>query len=142
MAPLAELDVDIAPALRAIEALGPAVERRVLDACEATAAAIAREAKSRLARQLGPHATGQTVEGITYRRSREGVGFVVLADNERQPNLPLWLEKGTKPGKRRNFARTAPRPFFYASVELEAPGHERRLAEALGGAAHDVGLGG
>lgn len=138
---LLSIDVDIAPLTAALRALPEAVRVETADACRITAEHIAREARARLQRQLGPGATGQTVAGIIAEPAYDGNGYVVMADRDPFPNLPLWLEKGTRPGKRRNFARTPPRPFFYASIELEAGAHERRIVEAMQDAGGDVGLG-
>jgi hypothetical protein len=138
---LMTVDVDTAPLYHAFEVLQTELQHRINDASEVTAQAIVRDARARLERQLGPGATGQTVSGITAKRAYDGNGWVVLADNARMPNLPLWLEKGTKPGGRKNFARTPRKPFFYTSIELEVGAHERRVDEAMHDAAGAVGLG-
>lgn len=136
-----EIDLDLTPLQQAISAMPEALRERVMDASKTTAENIVREAKGRLQRQLGPDATSATVAGITSQPAFDGNGYVVLADRDSFPNLPLWIEKGTKPGKRRNFARTRPRPFYYASIELEAGSHERRVIQAMQEAAQVVGLG-
>lgn len=135
-------EVDSAAVDAAFTALPALLKAHCDDACRITAQAIVTEAKARLQRQIGPQSTGQTVAGIEAKPAYDGNGWVVLADNERMPNLPLWLERGTSPGKRRNYARTAPRPFFYASIALEAVAHERRILDAMQASASDVGLGG
>lgn len=136
------LELDTTGATRALDALDRLLEVRLNEACRVTAQNVAREAQGRLARQLGPDATGETVRGIVAQPAKDGRGWVVLSDNARMPNLPLWLEKGTQPGKRKNYARTQPRPFFYTSLELEAPSHERRVTDAMRDSADESGLGG
>jgi len=140
--PLFTIDVDTTPVEAALTALPTTLHALTMDACRVTAEAIVNEAKSRLARQISSMSRGDAVAGISTRVSFDGDGYVVLSDDDRQPNLPLWLEKGTKPGKRHNYARTDPRPFFYASIELEASAHERRIEDAMQQAADDSGLGG
>lgn len=132
------MELDTSGLLRDIAALPERMRVRFMQASEATAQALEREMKARLARQLSPAATGASVESISYRQAYDGNGYVVLTERNPYPNLPLWLEKGTSPGKRRNFARTQPRPFFYASVELEAPGHERRIINAWNSLASEL----
>lgn len=136
-----EFDLDIAPAVRALDAVPDALQARVNDASRVTAEAIVRDARARLQRQLSPNSTGQTVEGIHAVPAYDGNGWVLLADNDRMPNLPLWLEKGTRPGKRRNFARVAPRPFFYVAIEMEVGPHELRIRDAMAQTATVTGLG-
>lgn len=136
-----EFDLDIVPAVQALDRLPDAVQARVNEASQVTAEAIVRDAKARLARQLSSNATGETVAGIHAVKAYDGNGYVILADNDRMPNLPLWLEKGTRPGKRRNFARTPAFPFFYISIESEVGGHERRIHDAMQQAAVVTGLG-
>jgi len=140
-APLFTIDVDTAPLVAALRALPEAVHQRVQDACQITAERLAREMRSRLQRQLGPAATGTTVASIGAEPAYDGDGWVVFAERDPLDALPLWLEKGTKSGARHNFARTAPRPFFYASIELEVGPHERLITAALEDAADETGLG-
>jgi len=135
------VDMDLTALEQAITAMPVALRVRVNAACKTTAESAVREMKARLARQLSGQSSGQTVAGITSQPAYDGNGYVILSDNARMPNLPLWLEKGTRAGKRKNFARTAPRPFFYASLVLEQGGHERRLLDAMRDAATDSGLG-
>lgn len=124
------MDMDASGLLRDLAILPERMRARFMQASRETAEALEREMKARLQRQLSPSSTGTTVASITHRIAHDGNGYVVLTERQQFPNLPLWLEKGTQPGKRRNFARTQRRPFFYASVELEAPGHERRIISA------------
>lgn len=141
MTALFQIDVDTSAAADAFRQLPEAVRRHTLEACRHTALSIVREAKARLSRQLGPNATGKTVAGIDATPARNGDGYLLLVDREPLANLPLWLEKGTAPGKRRNFARTPARPYFYSSIALEVGRHERRMDDALREAAADTGLG-
>lgn len=126
------VEVDADALLAAIARLGPAAEAAVDAAAEETAHAIVREAQGRLQRQLGPEATGATVAGIHIERADRG-GFIVGASREPFPNLPLWLEKGTKKGTRNGHSggNMKARPFFYESAELEEKPHLHRVAEAI-----------
>jgi hypothetical protein len=135
----AMIDVDAAALLQDITRLPDRMRVRFLRESRTTAERLEREMQSRLQRQLSPSATGQTVQSITHRLAHDGNGYVVLTERNPFPNLPLWLEKGTQPGKRKNFARTQRRPFFYASIELEAPGHERRIADAWNDLSMELG---
>lgn len=132
------IDMDASGLLRDIAALPERMRVVFMRASQDTAQALEREMKARLQRQLSPSATGATVESITHRIAHDGNGYVVLTERNPYPNLPLWLEKGTQPGKRRNFARTQRRPFFYASIELEAPGHRRRIIDAWNSLASEL----
>ncbi len=135
------VDIDDRALDIAFEQLPVYLQRRANDAASVTAQRIVVEAQGRLARQLSGASSGRTVAGIHAQPAYDGNGWVVLADNEAQPNLPLWLEKGTRAGKRANFARTKARPFFYASIAVEASSHERRIREAMEEAGSDAGLG-
>jgi hypothetical protein len=154
---------------KAIAEMPTRLDARLLSACRATGLSLQREMKARLQRQLSPAATGATVAGILAELSYDKHAYVVrtqdvkseteragerlafeqrlIRDRRRlaatfrkEKHVGLYLEKGTKPGRRKNFARTAPRPFFYASATLEAPNHEQRVVEAIDGAAADAGL--
>lgn len=127
------IDVDSSGLEAAFNRLGETAQPFVNDASRETADAIVREAKARLARQLGPNATGATVEGITDRPASDGNGWIVIAEREPFPNLPFWLEKGTQ--------HMDPRPFFYPSIALEIGAHQRRLGDALTEAIKAEGLG-
>ncbi|HUU84190.1 MAG TPA: hypothetical protein VM243_11870 [Phycisphaerae bacterium] len=172
MADLFRTTLDTSLLNQAITAMPEALRIRVQEACRVSASHIVREMKNRLSRQLSPTATGVTVAGILTEPSYTGEGWIVrttdvLGEAEvarrqapdpgmrpskwlrrsqtqywKEAHVGLYLEKGTAPGKRRNRARTARRPFFYASLELEAPAHERRLLTAMVAAAGSVGLGG
>jgi hypothetical protein len=84
-----------------------------------SAQAVVREARGRVARR-----TGATAAGIHAEESRDGTGYVVLAVRADRANVPFWLEFGTR-------YMTA-RPFLYASAAVEAPGHQRRVGDAVG----------
>jgi hypothetical protein len=102
---------------------------RTKAAAEVTASMIVREAQGRVARR-----TRATARGIHYEESREGTGWVVLAVRADSPNVPFFLEFGTR-------YMTA-RPFLYASAAVEYPGHERRVAEATETSIDITGFGG
>ncbi len=117
------IDVDSTGIEAALRAFGDDAQPFINAGSKDTADAIVREARARLARQLGPNATGKTVEGITCRPAFDGNGYVVVAERAEMPNLPFWLEKGTK--------HMDPRAFFYASALLEVTAHQRRMSDAL-----------
>ncbi len=129
---------DASKLLADISALPERLRVRFMAASKVTAERLEREMQARLRRQLGPGATGRSVESISHREAYDHNGYVVLTDRNPFANLPLWLEKGTKPGKRKNRARTQPRPFWWASIELEAPGHERLIRETWDSLAAEV----
>lgn len=141
MADLFTATVDASAVDRAITDMPEVLAALTIEACRVTAEDVVTDMHGRLERQLSGDSTGETAAGIHAQLAFDGNGYVVLADNARMPNLPLWIEKGTKPGKRRNFARTTPRPFFYASLEVAAGPHERRIVEAMQTAATETGLG-
>jgi hypothetical protein len=134
-------EADVDALIADLTALGEAMQPYVNAASGETASAVDREASARLRRQLSQHATGQTVESIIHEPAYDGNGFIVAVEREPFPNLPLWLEKGTKPGKRKNKARVLPMPYFYVSVELEQGPHVRRLEHAVQRCIDDRGLG-
>lgn len=144
----ASFDLDITDLKRAFDALPRELDPRRMEACRVTSEEIVTEAKSRLERQLSSAATGKTVSQIHSQKAYDGQGYVILSDRgagagepEQIANLPLWLEKGTRAGRRRNLASTAARPFFYPSIEMAIGGHERRVLEAMADAAEAAGLG-
>lgn len=131
------VEVDADDMIAAVSRIGNERAELAVDrAALATSEAIVREARSRLQRQLGPNATGKTVAGIEIDRADRG-GFIVGSSRQPFPNLPLWLERGTKKGTRvtRGRARSGgnmkARPYFYESAELEEQPHLRRVAEEL-----------
>jgi len=103
--------------------------------CKVTAESIQQEAERRVRR-----ASGQTAEGIQVFEMTNGEGYVVVSINKRMPNLPLWIEAGTKRGKPRSHTEPAD-PYFYPAVRLEEPQHERRIDAAVGAAIEAAGLG-
>lgn len=141
MDPILTIEFDDGAVRKAFRALDAALARRALNACRVTAEAAAREARARLRRQLSSASTGTTAAGIRTVPTKDGTGYVLEVARQQYPNLPLWLEKGTDAGKRQNAARTAPRPFFYVALEMEANNHERRILDAMRDAGNDAGLG-
>ena len=111
-------DVDTSGLASGLTQLAADLARRTKDASEVSAAAVVREAQGRAARR-----TGATVGGIGYTESRDETGWIVSVVRPDRPNVPFWLEFGTR-------YMTA-RPFLYASAALEQPGHERRIQEAV-----------
>jgi hypothetical protein len=111
-------DVDTAALTDGLTALAADLAARTKAASEVSAGAVVREAQGRAARR-----TGATAEGIHAEESRDGMGYVVLVVRADAPNVPFFLEFGTR--------YMTSRPFLYASAAVEAPGHERRIAEAV-----------
>jgi hypothetical protein len=141
MDPLFSFDLDTAPLDRVPTEFPDALHVALMEDCRTTAEYVVHEAQARLRRQLGPGATGETERGIYAKPAYDGNGWVVLADNARMPNLVLWIEKGTRAGKRHNFARTEARPYFYASLEMAVGPHERKVLGTLARVASEKGLG-
>lgn len=125
------ISIETRDLIRALESLGPAVERHLREAARLTAERIRDEARARVARR-----TGRTAESLVAEESRDGRGYVVYArlPSEVPTNLDLWLEFGT--------VKMAPRPFLHPSVDLERPAHDRRLRAAIQQAIAEVGGGG
>src|SRR5262245_7704385 len=121
--------VDTAALTDGLARLAADLADRTKRASDVTADAIAREAQSRRARR-----TGETAAGIHREDSRDGIGSVVLATRATTPQLPYWLEYGTR-------YMTA-RPFLFASALLEEGPHEQRISEAIGDAIAATGFGG
>lgn len=133
MADSITIEADSAGVEAALKGFGAAAQPFVNDASRETADAFATEARARLQRQLGPDATGASVAGITARPAFDGNGFVVVDEREPFPNVPFWLEKGTK--------YMDPREFFYSSMLLQVSDHQRRLGDALQQAIAASGMG-
>lgn len=121
----------------ALNRLGSAALKYTVPACRESAVSIEAEATRRVKRG----ATGETAKGIGVSEMYNGEGYVVYSVNRLMPNLPLWLEAGTKKGKPRSHAMPAS-PYFYNSVRLEERAHERRISDAVGQAIASEGLGG
>lgn len=141
----AEVDAD--GLIAAVQRLGEWRAQAASDrASLATAHAIVREARARLSRQLGPDATGRTEAGIDITRADRG-GYIVGSGRNPMPNLPLWIEKGTRKGTRitRGRARSGgnmkARPYFYESAELEELPHLQRVVDELQAEIDAEGLG-
>ena len=122
-----EVEVEIAELLAAMDALGADAQPYVDRASEVTANRIALEMRSRVRRR-----TGRTQAGIVVEPSRFG-GWVVISGNDKMPNLPYWIEKGT--------IHQPPRPYREPAVELERGPHDDRISEALQTAIREKGLG-
>lgn len=126
------IEVDRTDLHLALTTLGKEIDKELFEVSRVTANAIDREASSRLARQLGPNATGKTVAGITVIPLGT-VGHAVVAERNPYPILPYWLEKGTE--------KMRPREFFDVAVKLEESAHLRRVDEAVQRAINAKGLG-
>lgn len=135
-----EVVMDAVDVVDALNTLGDFAQPYINDASQISAESVEREAVARLRRQVGAGSTGQTEAGIESRPAYDGNGYVVVASRDWMPNLPIWIEKGTKKRKPRSSTQAA-RPFFYVSAELEKGAHFRRMGEALQDALDDRGLG-
>ncbi len=134
------IEVDTSALVAELTSLGDFAQPYVNEASGESAHSIVREAKARLSRKLSGTSTGQTEAGIQDRPAYDGNGWVVISDNDRMPNLPLWLERGTKKGKAGSHAQPA-LAYFYSAVQLEEGPHLRRIENALTEAIEAKGLG-
>lgn len=119
----------------ALKRLGDTALKYTKPACLISANSIDDEATRRVRRD-----TGETAQGIGVVEMTNGEGYVVYATNRRMPNLPLWIEAGTKRGKPGSHTQIAA-PFFYQSVRLEEGAHARRIIAAVDDAIRVEGLG-
>jgi hypothetical protein len=142
MADSITFEVDAFELEKALLSLADDARPFVNEASRDTAAAVVREASARLQRQIGRSVAhpsrpdlgqGLTLAGLQSRPAYDGNGYVVVDEREPFPNVPFWLEKGTKHMKAR--------PFFYVSMQLEIAAHERRIREALSRTLVATGLG-
>lgn len=132
--PLVTIDVDADGLLRLFNRL-PATfrsSRRIQNVVRGTGNRVAAEAKRRLHSQLGPNATGATVEGIQVEDAHDGDGVVVVSRRQPSPFIGRLLDKGT--------ANMAPREHFDQAAQLEEGSHLRRMAEAVQDEIDGLGL--
>src|SRR5688572_16054476 len=101
------IEMDELEVIAALEELGDFAQPYINDAAFESATSMENEAEARLRRQLGANATGETEAGIEVQPAHDGNGYVVVAGNQRMPNLPKWIEDGTKRGKPRSSAQPA-----------------------------------
>lgn len=132
--------MEAAEVVAALIELGDFAQPYINDASGESAVSMENEAVARLRRQLGPNATGETEAGIQSRAAIDGNGYIVESGNDRMPNLPLWIDKGTKKGRPGSSTQAA-RNFFFVSAELEKGAHRRRISDALQQSFSDRGLG-
>ncbi len=128
------IDVDTAALTEALLTLPQALKPFVKAAARISADNIAREAATRLQRQLSGTSSGRTVAGIVVKSDRTGWGWIVDAGNLTTPMLDRWLENSTK--------TMAARPFFWASAKLEEAAHASRIQGAVAAGLSEHGLGG
>lgn len=140
MADSVSVQVDVAGLLAAWSRVADAAGARCLEAAYESAVAIQREASNRLSRQLGAYSTGKTLAGLQVEPMDGRRGYRVTATREPFPNLPLWIEKGTKKGKPGSHTQPA-RPFLEVSARLEEGAHLRRIIDAVQSAIDETGLG-
>ena len=134
------VEVDTSALIAELNTLGDFAQPYVNEASHQSADSIVREASSRLAGKLSGNSTGETLAGIQDRPAYDGNGWVVISDNARMPNLPLWLELGTKRHKAGGHSQPA-LAYFYSAVQLEEGPHLRRIEQAVTDAIEAKGLG-
>jgi hypothetical protein len=128
------VDVDSRALYATLDRLGAIGEKHVKAAAKVTAHAIANEMRRRIRRRsAGPTRSRHTAEGITVDESHDGKGYVIYIDSPDMPNLPLWLEFGTK--------HMTASPFAFNSARLEEGAHDRRTRAAVQDAIDELGLG-
>lgn len=136
--------LDTGPLMAAIHQYPEVCLRHCLAAAKVSADHIASEAEARLSRQVGPQTTGATVAGIRVEVDRHGDGYAVTSSRDPMPDLPKWLERGTKENTKpypHHHHATYAKPFFDISGRLEEGAHRERIIEALQAATDEVGLG-
>jgi hypothetical protein len=133
------LTVETEDTIRAMRAVGYSTEQFTLPAAKITADNVQRAAQARVRR-----ATGKTADGIVVTRytdpKTQTQGYQVQATRDWMPNLPLWIEYGTKKGDPHSHTQAAA-PFFWPAVALEQSAHTERMAEAVQQGIDAVGLG-
>jgi hypothetical protein len=144
--------VESASLLAAFDRLPDTILKYTKPASKVSADSLQREMRRRVKRR-----SGSTAEGIEVTELKDGSGYLVQATNKRlrtnvspavasavaegrmpamqmsAKNVPLYLEAGTR--------NMAARPFFYDSIRLEYPAHERRIDDAVARGAAEEGLG-
>jgi hypothetical protein len=127
--------LESASLLAAFDRLPDTILKYTVPASKVSADSIQREAQRRVRRD-----TGETAQGIIVDEMRNGTGYVVVSVNRRMPNLPLWIEAGTKRGKPGSHTDPGD-PFFYPAIRLELNAHTRRIDEAVARGIAAEGLG-
>lgn len=112
------VDVDASGVFRMLDKLGTAADTLVKAAAKETANRIAQEARGRVARR-----TGKTAGAITVTEEENGARVFVGRVAGRSPNVPRYLEYGTK--------FMSARPFLFVSAVLEEGPHLKRVERAL-----------
>jgi HK97 gp10 family phage protein len=115
------VDVDASALFKMLDQLGESADAYIKEAAKVTAERIAQEARGRLARQTS--GTGKTQAAITVTEEEHGARVFVGRVAGRNPNVPLYLEFGTK--------FMSARPFLFASAMLEEGPHMKRVERAL-----------
>ena len=126
--PFFAIEVDKEGVIAALDAAPEGLRQVIKTESRETADIIADRARARVARR-----TGKTAERITVEETRNGDGYIVWVPHPDNPNLPTWLEFGTKFMKSREF-------LFNSAREEEGP-HLRRVEEAVQEYFDDKGLG-
>jgi hypothetical protein len=126
--PMFTASVDNADVLALFDRIAQSADFVCKEVARETAKRIVAEAQRRVAR-----ASGETSSEVHWEMTRDGLGYVVLAYDTRvnKSSVDKYLETGTQ------FMHA--KPFFFAAVELEAPGHLSRLEERLQDFLDEVG---
>lgn len=112
-----KITVDAAPLLRALDGLPHAVQAAILEeAAWPTAEAIASRARGLVAVR-----TGRTRAGI--RAERGALAAFVISTRRPMPNVPIWLERGTR--------RMVRRPYLSIAAVLEESAWLARVRAAV-----------
>jgi hypothetical protein len=152
--------------LAALDRLGTDVERYTMPAALATAKAVQREGKARIAKR-----TGATAAGVEVREDYKREGYVILTNDTITPgsrtlqagtargmrpsaarkwasrryeqglHVGLYLEQGTQRGQPRSHTSAA-RPWLGPAADVEQGPHGRRMRQAIQDAMDAAGFGG
>jgi len=112
------IDVDASAMFKMLDQLGETADAYIKEVAKVTAERIAQEARGRVARR-----TGKTQSAISVTEEEHGARVFVGRVSGRNPNVPLYLEYGTK--------FMSARPFLFVSAMLEEGPHMKRVERAL-----------
>ena len=121
------IDVDASALFKMLDQLGESADAYIKEVAKVTAERIAQEARGRVARR-----TGKTQSAISVTEEEHGARVFVGRVAGRNPNVPLYLEFGTK--------FMSARPFLFVSAMLEEGPHMKRVERALQKAIDEASL--